>query len=291
MTSISLPDGRSLDIQVSGPDDGPVLIFHHGTPGSVLPRRKMVEQAAERGLRLVTYSRAGYGDSSRRPGRTVADIAGDVAAILDHLGAEKAMTAGWSGGGPHALATGALLPERITGVLSIAGVAPYDAAGLDFLAGMGEGNIEEFGAALDGEPELRPLLDGMREELKNATPAAILSELSTLLPEVDRQQITDEAGEEMAANFREALKNGVDGWADDDLAFTVPWGFDLGSICVPTFVWQGSADLMVPFAHGQWLAANVPDATAHLLEGEGHLSIGMGAMPQMLDELRATCGR
>ncbi|MGN6413019.1 alpha/beta fold hydrolase [Flexivirga sp.] len=291
MTSISLPDGRSLDIQVSGPDDGPVLVFHHGTPGSVLPRRKMVEQAAERGLRLVTYSRAGYGDSSRRPGRTVADIAGDVAAILDHLGAEKAMTAGWSGGGPHALATGALLPERITGVLSIAGVAPYDAAGLDFLAGMGEGNIEEFGAALDGEPELRPLLDGMREELKNATPAAILSELSTLLPEVDRQQITDEAGEEMAANFREALKNGVDGWADDDLAFTVPWGFDLGSICVPTFVWQGSADLMVPFAHGQWLAANVPDATAHLLEGEGHLSIGMGAMPQMLDELRATCGR
>lgn len=291
MTSISLPDGRSLDIQVSGPDDGPVLVFHHGTPGSVLPRRKMVEQAAERGLRLVTYSRAGYGDSSRRPGRTVADIAGDVAAILDHLGAEKAMTAGWSGGGPHALATGALLPERITGVLSIAGVAPYDAAGLDFLAGMGEGNIEEFGAALDGEPELRPLLDGMREELKNATPEAILSELSTLLPEVDRQQITDEAGEEMAANFREALKNGVDGWADDDLAFTVPWGFDLGSICVPTFVWQGSADLMVPFAHGQWLAANVPDATAHLLEGEGHLSIGMGAMPQMLDELRATCGR
>ena len=88
--------------------------------------------------------------------------------------------------------------------------------------------------------------------------------------------------------FREALKNGVDGWNDDDLAFTVPWGFDLSAITVPTFVWQGSADLMVPFAHGQWLAANVPGATAHLLDGEGHLSVGVGAMPQMLDELRAT---
>lgn len=288
MTSISLPDGRALDILVNGADDGPVLVFHHGTPGSLLPRKVMVEQATERGIRLVTYSRAGYGDSDRQAGRKVADIAADVTAILDHLGVEKAMTAGWSGGGPHALATGALLPDRITGVLSIAGVAPYDAEGLDFLGGMGEGNIEEFGASLKGEAELRPLLDGMREELKNATPEAILGELSTLLPDVDRKQITDEAGEEMAANFREALKNGVDGWADDDLAFTVPWGFDLAAMKVPAFVWQGSADLMVPFAHGQWLAANVPGATAHLLDGEGHLSIGIGAMPQMLDELRAT---
>lgn len=288
MTSLSLPDGRALDIQVNGPEDGAVLIFHHGTPGSLLPRRVMVEQAAERGIRLVTYSRAGYGDSGRKAGRTVSDIGADVAAILDHLGAEKAMTAGWSGGGPHALATGALLPDRITGVLSIAGVAPYDAEGIDFLAGMGEGNIEEFGAALDGESVLRPLLDGLRDELKNATPEAILGELGTLLPDIDRKQITDESGEEMAANFREALKHGVDGWTDDDLAFTVPWGFNLGAIRVPTFVWQGSADLMVPFAHGQWLAANVPGATAHLLDGEGHLSVGVGAMPQMLDELRAT---
>ncbi len=288
MTSISLPGGRALDLRINGPEDGAVLVFHHGTPGSVLPRRVMAEQAAERGIRLVTYSRAGYGDSDRHPGRKVADIAADVTAILDHLGVEKAMTAGWSGGGPHALATGALLPDRITGVLSIAGVAPYDAEGLDFLGGMGEGNIEEFGAALKGEAVLRPLLDGMRDELKNATPEAILGELSTLLPEVDRKEITDEAGEEMAANFREALKNSVDGWADDDIAFTVPWGFDLASMRVPTFVWQGSADLMVPFAHGQWLAANVPGATAHLLEGEGHLSVGVGAMPQMLDELRAT---
>ncbi|WP_446664405.1 alpha/beta fold hydrolase [Flexivirga sp. B27] len=288
MTSLSLPDGRALDLRINGPEDGPVLVFHHGTPGSVLPRSKMVEQATERGIRLVTYSRAGYGDSARREGRTVADIADDVTAILDHLGVEKAMTAGWSGGGPHALATGALLPDRITGVLCIAGVAPYDVDDLDFLGGMGEGNVEEFGAALKGEDTLRPLLDGMREELKEATPEAILGELSTLLPDVDRAQITDEAGEEMAANFREALKNGVDGWLDDDLAFTRPWGFDLASISVPTFVWQGSADLMVPFAHGEWLAAHVPGVTPHLLDGEGHLSVGVGAMPQMLEELHAT---
>lgn len=288
MTSISLPDGRTLDIRVSGADDGPVVLFHHGTPGSVLPRRLMAAQAAERGLRLVTYSRAGYGDSDRMAGRTVADIAPDVAAILDHLGVERAMTAGWSGGGPHALATGALLPDRITGVLCMAGVAPYEADGIDFLAGMGEDNVIEFGAARQGEPDLRALLTEMRDELKDATPEAIKTELSTLLPDVDRALLTDETGEDMAAEFREGLKRGVDGWLDDDLAFTVPWGFELSKMTVPTFIWQGSADLMVPFAHGQWLAANVQGATAHLLDGEGHLSIGIGALPTMLDELRAT---
>ncbi|WP_265444745.1 alpha/beta fold hydrolase [Flexivirga meconopsidis] len=288
MTLIKLPDGRDLDIRISGAADGPVLLFHHGTPGSLLPRSAMVESAKERGIRLVTYSRAGYGDSARKPGRSVADIADDAAAILDHLGVEKAMTAGWSGGGPHALATGALLPDRITGILSIAGVGPYDEPDLAFLEGMGEGNHVEFNAAAEGEEALRRVLEPMRAELADAKPADIIAELSSLLPDVDRAVITDKTGDEVAANFAEALKNGVDGWADDDLAFTQPWGFELGSITVPTFVWQGSLDLMVPFAHGQWLAANIPGATAHLVDGEGHLSIGIGATDAMLDELRET---
>lgn len=288
MTLIDLPDGRKLDIQVNGAPDGPVVLFHHGTPGSVLPRAVMAKAAAERGMRLVTYSRAGYGDSSRNPGRIVADIADDAAAILDHLGVEKAMTAGWSGGGPHTLAPGALLPERITGVLSIAGVAPYDADGLDFLAGMGEDNIVEFGAALKGEAPLREFVEPLRGQLKDATPEGVIEGLSTLLPDVDRAVITDETGEEVVANFAEALKHGVDGWVDDDLAFTRDWGFDLADITVPVFVWQGSLDLMVPFAHGQWLAANVPGATPHLIDGQGHMSIGIGATDQMLEELRST---
>jgi pimeloyl-ACP methyl ester carboxylesterase len=93
----------------------------------------------------------------------------------------------------------------------------------------------------------------------------------------------------MAASFREAVRVSVDGWLDDDLAFTRPWGFGLAEITVPTMIWQGSADLMVPFAHGQWLAAQLPGASVHLEEGEGHLSVGIGALDQMLDELVSAC--
>jgi pimeloyl-ACP methyl ester carboxylesterase len=109
--------------------------------------------------------------------------------------------------------------------------------------------------------------------------------MQTLLPDVDKAVLTGEFGEDLAASFRESVRTGVEGWLDDELAFTSPWGFGLDEISAPVMIWQGSADLMVPFAHGQWLAARLPGASAHLEEGEGHLSVGLGALGRMLDEL------
>ena len=288
MTTIALPDGRELDVRVSGPADGVPLLFHHGTPGSVAPVRAMARAAAARDLRLVTYSRAGYGGSTRNPGRTVVDVVPDAAAVLDHLGADRCVVAGWSGGGPHALATGARLADRVAGVLCMAGVAPWGATGLDFLAGMGEQNSAEFGVSVESEAALRTYLEAAAVELREPSPADIVRELGSLLPAVDVTALTDEFGEDMVASFAEALRTGVDGWLDDDLAFTRGWGFGLDEIVVPTFIWQGSEDLMVPFAHGRWLAAHVPGAVVHLENGEGHLSIGIGALDRMLDELART---
>jgi pimeloyl-ACP methyl ester carboxylesterase len=286
---VLLPDGRRLDLRVSGPADGLPLVFHHGTPGAATPIRVLERAAHARGLRLVTTSRPGYGDSSPQPGRRVVDVAADTATVLDAVGADRCLIAGWSGGGPHALACGARLGATAA-VLVIAGVAPYGAEGLDWLAGMGEENVVEFSAALDGEDRLRPYLLSAREQLKAATAADIIVSLETLLPDVDRAVITGEFGEDLAASFHEAVRTGVEGWSEDDMAFTRSWGFELAEISVPTMIWQGSADLMVPFAHGQWLASQLPGASAHLEEGEGHLSVGLGALDRMLDELLSAAG-
>jgi pimeloyl-ACP methyl ester carboxylesterase len=288
VTTLRTPDGRTLDVLVGGPDDAVPLLFHHGTPGSVVPYRAMQRAAADRSLRLVTWSRPGYGSSTRRAGRRVVDDADDVAVLLDHLGAERCVVAGWSGGGPHALASAARLPDRVAGVLCIAGAAPWDGSGLDFLSGMGEQNLEEFAAAVAGEAPLRRYLDADAEGLRDADAAGIVASLTTLLPPVDRAVVTAEYGDDLAAQLREGLRTGVDGWLDDDLALTRGWGFDLDEVGVPTFVWQGSEDLMVPFAHGRWLAAHLPHVTPHLLPGEGHLSVGLGALDAMLDELVRT---
>lgn len=295
-TRITLPGGRLLDVD-PGPGDPslPTVVAHHGTPGARSRDRHLDAVAAAVGLRVVTFSRPGYGGSTRHTGRAVADVAADVEALLDHLGIERAATIGASGGGPHALATAALLPRRITGVLTIAGVGPHGEPDLDFLDGMGADNVEEFGLALTGEPAVRPWMETYAEGLRDATPAQVAESLATIIPDVDRAAIVGERGtelgEDLAASLAEALRTGVDGWVDDDLAFTRPWGFDLDALVehdVPTFVWQGDADLMVPPAHGAWLAARLPHATAHLLPGEGHLSIALEHTEEMLAELAAT---
>ncbi len=286
---LRLPDGRRLDLRVSGPPDGAPFIFHHGTPGAATASRALERAVHERGLCFVTTSRPGYGDSSRQPGRSVVDVVADTRAVLAVLGAERCLIGGWSGGGPHALACAARLEEAVA-VLSIASVAPYHAAGLDWMAGMGEENVTEFEAAFEGEERLRAYLDQVREHLLDVTVADIVTSLDTLLPDVDRAALTGEFGEDMAASFRQALRTGVDGVVDDDLAFTKDWGFELDEIAIPIMIWQGSADLMVPFSHGQWLAVRLPRASAHLEDGQGHLSIGLGALDRMLDELVAVPG-
>ncbi|MCE7003399.1 alpha/beta hydrolase [Kibdelosporangium philippinense] len=288
MTILELPDGRVLDVLVSGPEDGIPLVFNHGTPSAVVPLSYVKRNVHERGLRLVTFSRAGYGKSTRQLGRDVAAAAPDVAAILDHLEAPRCVVAGWSGGGPHALACAALLPDRVTGALIVAGIAPAGQPDLDFLAGMGEPNIEEFSLAEKGEAVLRPALEEAAPSMAANDPDMIAAGFAGLLSAPDEAALTGELVNDIAANFAEALGSSVDGWLDDDLAFVKPWGFELASITVPTFVYQGSEDLMVPFAHGQWLVANVPNAVAHLETGDGHLSIMDKAFTTGIDELVKT---
>jgi len=155
-STVPTPDGRSLDVYTGGPEHGIPLLFQSGTPSAGIPFPPFLDQLAERGMRYVAFSRPGYGSSTRRSGRSVADVVADVATVLDQVGADRVYTIGWSGGGPHALATAALLQARVAAVATIGGIAPYPAEGLDYLAGMGEENIEEFEAALAGPEQLIP---------------------------------------------------------------------------------------------------------------------------------------
>jgi pimeloyl-ACP methyl ester carboxylesterase len=238
-------------------------------------KRSWADDASARGLRLVGYDRAGYGGSTRHVGRSVADVAGDLAALADSLGVERFFTWGVSGGGPHALACAALLGDRVIAAASVASPAPYDAAGLDFLAGMGEDNIEEFGAAIVGAAALAEYLAPEREQLLSAAPEDLQKAMESLLPDVDVAALSGDNAEFLHESMASGLEHGYDGWLDDDVAFVGPWGFDVTSIAVPLLLMQGELDLMVPYAHGTWLAAQLPDATVRLRPGEGHVSLGM----------------
>ncbi len=283
---ITLGDGRTLHVYEAGDPGGLALLVHHGTPSGGLLYPPAAEDARGRGIRLIGFDRPGYGGSTARPGRVVADVAADVEELLDALGIDRFASVGASGGGPHTLALGALLADRCVAVCAIAAVAPWDAEGLDWLAGQGDQNRAEWAAALEGRVALESHLEREAAGLAAATPEQIREVLATLLSPPDRAVVTGGLAEHLHASSKRALAPGVAGWRDDDLSFTQAWGFELGEIRVPVLLWQGEQDQMVPAAHGRWLAERIPGVEAHFGPDDGHLTIMVGRVGEIHEWLR-----
>src|SRR5690348_3292010 len=289
--SIDARDGRELEVLVGGDPDGFPWLYHGGTPSAAVASDVLDRSARAAGLRLITYSRPGYGISTPRPWPRprVADDLADSVVILDALGVDDFVTLGWSGGGPRALACAALLPRRCRAAASLAGVAPSDAPDLDFTAGMGPENIEEFAAAAAGPEAYGAFLAEPVAQLASVTPEEVAASLGELITPVDATALTGEFADWLAAVFRHASAQGVIGWREDGLAIMGPWEFSLHDVRVPVSIWQGREDAMVPFSHGEWLAANVPGARVHLSEDEGHISL-WSRIDEILADLKDLAG-
>ena len=284
---MAVASGRQLDVLVAGVEGNETVLMHHGTPSDATCWADWDDIATQLGVRVVSVSRPGYATSTRQPGRLVADCASDAADVLTELGVDSFRTVGWSGGGPHALACGALLKERCRAVATLAGVAPFDVEGLDFLDGMGPENVDEFSVSLQGEVALMAWLQENAEGFRTVSGEEIVESFGGLVPEIDKAALIGAYAEHMAAETRRALEHGFDGWVDDDLAFTQPWGVDLAAIEAPVTVWQGDLDLMVPRAHGQWLVEHLPTAVSRMPEGHGHISLVTEYRGEILSELLA----
>jgi pimeloyl-ACP methyl ester carboxylesterase len=291
MESLDAGIGRVLDVLVGGAANGPALVMHHGTPSDATLWADWDAIAGARDVRLLAISRPGYAGSTRQPGRRVAGVAADVELVLRHFDVPWFVTAGWSGGGPHALACAARLGARCRAAATLAGVGAYGASDLDFLAGMGPENHAEFGAALHGERELRAWLTANAEPMRSVTGPELADAFGGLVPQADKDALAGGFADSMAGTFRRALAPGFDGWIDDDLAFIEPWGFELSSLDVPVTIWQGDLDLMVPFEHGAWLRRHIPHANARAAPGNGHITLIANYRDAIVADLFATAAR
>ena len=266
-------DGRLLAVAEAGDPAGELVLVHHGTPCSNVLADWWVDDAAARSIRLVGFNRPGYSGSDRHAGRTVADVAEDAAAIADALGVGEFRTWGVSGGGPHALACAALLPDRVRSAAALASVAPFGAEGLDWYVGMGQDNLDEFAAAAEGEEPLGAYLSVAREGFLAAGPEGLADQMRSLLPAADLAVLTGDVLEFIYDWMTSGQSTGYEGWLDDDLAFVAPWGFELSTIEIPTLLVHGQQDLMVPYPHAEWLTKQIPGVEPRLSEEHGHLSL------------------
>ncbi len=258
----TLPDGRRLHVyeQMVALRHAPMTIFwHHGTPNIGAPPAPLFEAASILNLRWVGYDRPGYGGSSPLPGRSIGTAAEDVARIADALGIDRFGVMGHSGGGPHALACAALLPGRVMAAVSVSGLAPIGATGLDWFAGMAPSGTTELRAALAGPAELEACLAASEYDPEMFTPKdhGALSGTWSWFNEV----------------VGPATANGFAGFVGDDRAYVTPWGFDPAAITAPLLLLHGQQDRIVPVAHARWLADHCPTAELRLGPDDGHLSI------------------
>jgi pimeloyl-ACP methyl ester carboxylesterase len=276
---VELSDGRTLhyyDTREDESDTRVAIFWHHGTPNVGSPPEPLFPAAAGNGLRWVSYDRPAYGGSSPNPGRDIASAVADVAAIADALSIGRFAAVGHSGGGPHALACGALLPERVIAVVTVSAPAPFDAEGLDWFAGWSRSGVAEQRAAMAGRAALEAYL-----------PTA----------EFDPQTFT--AGDQSALEGRwswlaevvdQAMEKGDEGMVEDLLAGAQAWGFTPADITVPVLILHGDEDRMVPSAHGEWLAAHCPAAELRLAPGAGHITV-LDSAPAALEWLRDRVAR
>lgn len=276
------PGGRTLHAVEDGDPDGMPVVVQPGTPGGAEPLyAPWVDDARSRGIRLIAYDRPGYGPSTPRPGRAVADAAADVAALADALGVDRFATWGVSGGGPHALACAALLPGRVTAAAALGSPAPYDAAGLDWFAGQAEDNVAEHRTAAAGAERLRRLLGPARSGMLAARPEQMRDGLGALLHPLDAELVEGAAAAYLLGSSQHGLAPGLDGWVDDDRAFVTPWGFDPASIRVPVLLMHGEHDGFIPVAHGRWLAARIPGVEARISGQDAHLTLSLRRIPEV----------
>jgi pimeloyl-ACP methyl ester carboxylesterase len=267
--TVTTPDGRTLGYVERGLEGGLPVFALHGTPGSRFVQLVDTDLYERYGVRWVGYDRPGYGVSAPNEGRSVADAPADIASIADELGLERFLVVGGSGGAPHALACGALLGDRVIRVGALVTPAPPDSE-IDFFDGLADLNVQEFNAALAGrealEAFLQPYVDGIREDVDG-----VIEQMLTELPEIDRRRASKPENRViMRQSWTESVRQGSRGWADDDLAFAKPWGFDLGDVAVETRVWQGELDVLTPRPHGEYVASRLPNGEFELLEGGGH---------------------
>jgi pimeloyl-ACP methyl ester carboxylesterase len=273
-TDIGLADGRTLHAydtggDAGGPGSSPAVIWLHGSPNIGSPPEPLFAAAAASGLRWVSYDRPGYGGSSPHEGRSIASAAADVAAVADALGLDRFAVLGHSGGGPHALACAALLPERVAAAVSLSAPAPFDAAGLDWFAGWSPGLAAENRGAAGGRAALEAHWAGAEPE-----------DMTAFFTEGDLAALEGRwawVGEVAGA----AIRQGGDGLAEDTLASVQPWGFQPDSVKVPVLLVHGGGDKMVPPAHGEWLGAHCPAAELRLVPGAGHVTV-LDAAPEAL---------
>jgi pimeloyl-ACP methyl ester carboxylesterase len=284
---LRLPEGF-VEYVVDGPEDaGDLLVFHVGTPQAAVRWTGLIRAAAAAGMRVASYSRGGYGASTRREGRTVADEAAITAALADGLGYARFFVLGWSGGGPVALACAALIGDRVRACMTLAGTAPRTESGAAWETFHSPEQHKEWEDLAKGDmATLLPDFEGAVGFFGHVTARKLRAIGGPVDTRGRANDVEANVDRDLVRSMRRAVAHGYAGFLDDNLAQVRDWGFRVADIRVPVVVRQGALDRLVHVEQGRWLAATIPGARGVFHDDAGHGSIAL-PWTDVVAELRA----
>ncbi len=273
LSTVRIDLEHTVELYDAGDPEGFPVVFHHGIPFAACAWPAAHEMAERHGFRFLCWSRPGNGISTRKLGRTVADSQVETVAVLTKLGLTRFAALGWSGGGPWALANAAQFRDRCAGVALVSTAVPYEAEDFEWLTGVSRNRVDEVVMARHGGGILERFLEEKAAAYVYGSPSSAATLLGGPLGPADDTVLAGPEGEPLLHAIRSSIGGGTGGWFDDDCALLSSWGIDLAAVGAPVAVWQGSADRLVPRAHGDWWAEVLPHAVLCPVEGEGHVSV------------------
>lgn len=280
---LTLRDGRRLGYIEFGTPGGRPMLLCHGFPASRLDGRLVHDAATRLRVRVIAPDRPGYGLSDFQPGRRISNWPRDVLELADALSLGRFPVLGVSGGGPYAIVCAGTIAERLTSFGIVCGLGQTDQG--KHTAGMNSFARASFALARSAPP-LSQLLNRALAPVLRTSPRLMLQLLAFQLPPPDRDALSNPATFAMFADsYREAFRQGGRGAALDLTLYAQPWETAVESIRVRCHLWHGEQDTTVPVAMGKRLAAMLPDCRARFYADEGHFSLPVRRMDEILSAL------
>ena len=264
--------GRRVQYAVLGARDlSKVVFYSHGFPASRLEASIAHGVARELGITVVALDRPGFGGSDWYPERKIEDWAQDVQLVAGHLGIARYGILGVSGGTPTAVAAAALLPEQVTQLVVVSGVAPmHDPQALSGMHWVNRALLK-VGQRCTG---LGRVAIGGIAALWRTVPGAAQLWFSSVLPKADREIVhRPEVGVILARNIQESLRPGIRGVVTEFGLLLSDWRGLPPRVAVPTSIWHGDMDTYVPISMAEILHKSIPNSTFQQVKGGGHFMI------------------
>jgi len=284
---VPLRSGGQLAYVEYGAADGEPVFFFHGWPSSRTMAELTDSAARELNLRIISADRPGICDSSFQPDRKLTDWPDVLEQFADHLGLERFRLLAFSGGAPYAYVAGVKLPTRVRAMAIVSGAVPF--ADLSDHSGLLPLYRWMIWFYRNQPGLLRTLFRLARPIVSWRTSLRMALKFLHMLPQPDAEALQDSAAFDICFDSqRRAWRgSGANGVMADAEIYGLPWGFRLEDVAVPVRLWHGKKDRAFSFLVAQETAQRLPNCVAQFIDDEGHFSLPIRHMREILGDLIA----